>query len=619
MYKQIKLILVGVLFTTRCVLSQTGSVNEPVRYVGGEIADPTVHDGALRPVVGVENRQILRANKTHPEWSDNFGWTYNHAPNIAYWNNQFFVQYLSNPKDEHIAPEHTLLATSKDGRNWDMPKVVFPVYEALDNVEIPEGYDGYMMHQRMGFFVAPNNRLLACGFYGHTQHPFKYGGIGRVVREIYKDGSFGPIYFIRYSSYNHWDESNTSYPFYTKSKDKGFVDACNALLSDKLMTLQWIDEDSGNDNFYPSFKEYKDSVEATSYYHRKDGKVVALWKFSTAAISSDEGKTFSQPVKVPSLIMPGGKNWGQQTEDGRYAMSYNPIYTQEYRYPLIVVTSDDGIIYDNMLTVQGEVPPRRFFGRWKDFGPNYMRGIVEGNGNPPGEDMWLTYSVNKEDIWISRIPVPIKYAVDGSVNDNFNDLQTKAITDWNIYAPKWASIDIAPFPNKSDKSLRLSDSDLYDYAKATRVFQEGNKIEMEFSVFTEQESGRLEINVLDRYGNRPVRLWFSNKGNIIAMDGSNETILQKYDANKWYNIKLTINANLYGSYDVSIADQLIKENLQLSEAVKSVERVSFFTGTYRSLPNRKTPNQKEKPPLPSADEPIDVCNYYIDNVKIISE
>ena len=26
------------------------------------------------------------------------------------------------------------------------------------------------------------------------------GGIGRVVREAYKDGSYGPIYFIRYSS-----------------------------------------------------------------------------------------------------------------------------------------------------------------------------------------------------------------------------------------------------------------------------------------------------------------------------------------------------------------------------------------------------------------------------------
>lgn len=105
--------------------------------------------------------------------------------------------------------------------------------------------------------------------------------------------------------------------------------------------------------------------------------------------------------------MPGGKNWGQKTKDGRYAMSFNPIATQEYRFPLIVMSSDDGIIYDNMSLVRSEVLERRFFGRWKDFGPCYVRGIVEGDVTPPGSDMWLTYTVNKEDAWVSRVPVPI--------------------------------------------------------------------------------------------------------------------------------------------------------------------------------------------------------------------
>jgi len=622
MYNKISCVLLMILTVGSVRLqAQTGSETEPVRYIGGEVADPTVHDGKLRLAVGVENRQVLRANRTHPEKADGYGWTYNHAPNLAYWNHQFFLQYISGAVDEHVAPVHTLLVTSKDGRNWSMPKVIFPEYKAPVGVKIPEGYTGYMMHQRMGFYVAPDGRLLVCGFYGHTEHPFRNGGIGRVVREVYEDGTYGPIFFIRYSSYNNWNESNTSYPLYTKSKDTGFVNACKSLLADKLMTLQWIDEDSGNDNFYPSLGACKDSVEASSFYHRKDGKVVALWKMSKCAISSDEGVTFSHPVKVPTLIMPGGKNWGQRTKDGRYAMVYNPIATQEYRYPLIVVTGDDGILYDNMLVVHGEVPPRRFFGRWKDFGPNYTRGIEEGNGNPSGNDMWLTYSVNKEDIWVSRVPLSIKYSVTGDVNDNFNNLELNGtVPDWNIYAPQWAPVNVVAFPDTHNKSLELSDGDPYDYAKAVRVFQTGNKATLRFNILLKQnDKGLFRIDVADRYGNRPVRLWFDENGYLMALNGNVSTRLQRYIPGKWYQVELTLDANVRGTFDVAVDGKTVLQKAQLAEAVKSVERLSFCTGPYRNSPDRTTPNQKLSPPLEGADEPIEMASYYIDDVNIVSK
>lgn len=99
-----------------------------------------------------------------------------------------------------------------------------------------------------------------------------------MVREIKRDGTMGPIYFIRYSSHTKWNASNTAYPFFTDSNDKGFKEACQALLNDKLKTLQWIDEDRGLDNFY-TLKDSINTVQATSYFHRKDGKVVALWTY----------------------------------------------------------------------------------------------------------------------------------------------------------------------------------------------------------------------------------------------------------------------------------------------------------------------------------------------------
>ncbi|MCA9435073.1 MAG: hypothetical protein KC978_04770 [Candidatus Omnitrophica bacterium] len=596
--------------------AQTGSTHEPVRLVGQIGINPDVHDGGLRPPIGVHSHQTLRVNRTHPERADGYGWTYNHASNLAYWNDKFYQQYLSNPVDEHIPPGHTLIVTSENGRDWSKPEVVFPAYEAPEGVEIPEGYSGYMMHQRMGFYVAPNDRLLVLGFYGHSEDPFEEGGIGRVVREVYRDGTFGPIYFIRYSSHTDWDESNTSFPFYKTSTDKAFIEACDALLGDKLKTLQWWEEDHGLDGFY----SFGDSGSAFNYYRRLDGKIVGLWKRSLFAISEDDGRTFSKPVKVPTLIMAGGKQWGQKTEDGRYAIAYNPIEMDEHRYPLAVITSDDGIIYDDMLVVQGEVPPRKFYGRWKDFGPCYIRGIVEGNGDPPGQDLWLTYSMNKEDMWVSRVPLPIHHLWEGDVNDNFDGLEAGGeVPNWNLYDPVWAPVGVAEAPSDSGKSLRLEDRDPYDYARAVRVFEEGEEVELKLKVMAAQSvRGMLDIEVTDRYGGRPVQIRFDSDGKIKAKVGADWEELIKYSNDQWLELEIRVDATPHGSFDVSIDGEKVLADAPLAMAVKSAERLSIRTGPYRNLPNRKTDNQDPGPPLPGADEPLPSSVFYVDDVNVIT-
>jgi hypothetical protein len=310
--------------------------------------------------------------------------------------------------------------------------------------------------------------------------------------------------------------------------------------------------------------------------------------------------------------------WGQKTEDDRYAISYNPIENNEYRYPLIAISSDDGIIFDDMVLVQGEVPRRRFYGRWKDFGPCYVRGIVEGNGNPPGNDMWLTYSMNKEDMWVSRVPLPIKYKVEGDVKDDFNKLETGgAVTNWNIHSPLWCPLNIVDFPSSKNKSLLLKDKDPYDYARAIRVFEESKKAEIEVKVFPKQtENGILEVEVVDRYGNRPVRIRFDVDGNIKAENGEEEVILQPYKLDEWYTLKIEVDAQLFGSYNLSINGETKLKDAKLAVAVESVERISFRTGAYRDIPNRKTPNEIPMPPLDGADDAVELVEFYVDDLVI---
>ena len=158
---------------------------EPVRYIGTEQAD-TTHDGGLRWAVGAKSWQAFRANRAHPAQADGFGWTYNHAPMLAHWRGRFWIEYLSAPVHENQGPMHSLLMSSADGITWDSPRVVFP------QTKLPDGTPA-QMHQRMGFYTAPDGRFLVLGFYGIPTHPNDGRGVGRVVREVQTDGSFGPV------------------------------------------------------------------------------------------------------------------------------------------------------------------------------------------------------------------------------------------------------------------------------------------------------------------------------------------------------------------------------------------------------------------------------------------
>ena len=594
------------------ILAQTGSIHEPVRYVGGWVTNPHAHDGQLRPAVGVESFQVMRANRTQPEESDGFGWTYNHGPNIVYWNDRYYVQYLSNPVGEHIAPGQTLVCSSEDGRTWSDPQVVFPIYQ----LQPPDPPGTAMMHQRMGFYIAPGGRLLVLAFYGHAPNPFQAGGIGRVVREMYADGTCGPIYFIRYNTPSGWDESNTNYPLYTRSDDAGFVEACEALLNDRLMRMQWFDEE-GLDNDAFSIRARR-QPQAFNWFHRQDGTLVGLFKWSMAALSTDEGESWSNPVKCPTLQMTGAKISGRATADGRYALIYNPNMDDDHRWPLAIVTSDDGVIFDNMLCVQGEVPPRRFNGKYKDFGPQYNRCVEEGNGATPGTDLWVTYSMNKEDIWVSRIPVPVRHSVDGSVADDFDDLHAGGpVTDWNIYSPRWAPVGVVKIGDQGNQALELRDQDPYDYARAIRVFPQSRRAKIDFRLQAAQiDAGQLVIEVADRYGNRPVRFSLTDDGRAHVRNGTDQPDAAAYQTDEWLDVSVDANV-AQQTFSLSMNGKSLASDAAFAEHVQSIERISFRTGPQRTEPTLKSVTaETEDVTDPNPDIRAPLAVFRIDDVRI---
>ncbi len=190
---------------------------------------------------------------------------------------------------------------------------------------------------------------------------------------------------------------------------------------------------------------------------------MGLWKHALTSISSDNGKTWAySPLRAPGFVNSNAKIWGQRTGDGRYVTVYNP---SEFRWPLALSTSTDGLNYTNLLLVNGEISPMRYGGAYKSYGPQYVRGIEEGNGTPPDGNLWVTYSMNKEDIWVSKIPVPVSDVVTTHANEDFNILPTgKELTNWNIYSPVQATVKIEKQPDGT-KALVLRDKDKFEYAK----------------------------------------------------------------------------------------------------------------------------------------------------------
>lgn len=561
---------------------------DTVKYVGETLSNVDYHHGQLTPAVGTHNIQVFRANREFPDLAGGHGFTYNHQPFLAYWNNTFYLQFLSNPIGEHIAEGKTLLLTSKDGYDWSKPTDLFPPYLVPEGFTKPgrtdkAGKELYaIMHQRMGFYTAKNGKLLTIGYYGVAldakDDPNDGNGIGRVVREIKKDGSFGPIYFIRFNS--SFDQKLASYPFYTKSKDKAFVQACDELMADPLMMQQWVEEADRNDPIVP----YHRPIKAFAYYHLNDGRVVGLWKHALTSISNDGGKSWAYtPLRAPGFVNSNAKIWGQKTSDGRFATVYNP---SEFRWPLAISTSNDGLTYTDLLLVNGEISSMRYGGNYKSYGPQYVRGILEGNGTAPDNDMWLTYSMNKEDMWVAKVPVPVKSTVEGNVHDDFASEAVAAYKRWNIYSPLWASA------KPEGNELLLRDKDPFDYAKADRVIASSKKVEIEFTITPKQaDHGLLEIELTDDKGLAACRLIFDQDGELKNKAGYRNAGVQAYKAGEQYTIKFIADVATR-SYQLTVNGN-DKGTKLFFQPVANISKVSFRTGSVRRYPDADTPTDQD--------------------------
>jgi len=377
--------------------------DEPLHIDAPELArlNFDISTGGLPVAPGLETYTVFRADKEHPELADGLGWTYHHHPDIAAWHGRLYIGWNSCERDEDVWPARELISSSADGKTWSKPVEMFP--------------QGVSTALRMYFFRAPNGRMLVIAGLRENDTNLSVqvkGGV--VVRELRANHSLGDVFTLR----PHGKAGTNQPPLFTTSSDKDFVGACQQLLADHLFLQQqdygvlldpaqrmkWNDPANWDGD-----KELKEDAKgfgkAMCFFTRQDGALVGVAKKRWVTTSRDGGKTWDQPVRPDSFITGMGKVWGQKTSDGRYVLIYNPDLNR--RWPLAMLTSDDGITFRDPHALHGDLPPRRYAGKSKNPGASYHRGLSKWNNDGSWKDdaLWMVYSLNKEEIRVIRVPL----------------------------------------------------------------------------------------------------------------------------------------------------------------------------------------------------------------------
>jgi len=236
--------------------------------------------------------------------------------------------------------------------------------------------------------------------------------------------------------------------------------------------------------------------------------------------------------------------------------------------------------------------------------------------------LWNTYSMNKEDIWVSRTHVPVQGIVKKHVEENFKDLkQVSELELWNLHIPLWAPISIEndPFDPKN-RCLQLRDEDPYEYALADVAFPEKQKVTIRFRVNPYQVGhALLEVEVHDKQNRRALRLRFDP--HWLSMDVmKTELDPVSITTGDWYDIKLNLDCN-EKEYELILNGQLKAKGVEFAQEMDTVERLVFRTGYWRSDVRQLVLNGAPGNPglymedRPGADHKVPESVFYVDDVK----
>ena len=333
---------------------------------------------------------------------------YSHHPQIGYLDGMFYASWSNHKLGEDLPGQRVLAAFSKDGQEWGK---FFELFPSQSPVALDRKSGGRVLTALA--WVPVDGQMYAVAL---------MNGHGRLARNVSPEGELGPIF---------WLEENPPEPLLGFDVYPSATDSCFSKVAKQINGVLLRPTRLPNWGFHYDDVKLKKfgfqgrSVDGTQMcepttYRRPDGVYVRFYRDDGpsdhlyshclyASLSRDNGASWTKPVRTnfpdtPSLSFAGNLPDGCCLLIGNQAAP--PFHgKREHKHykrdPLVLSISRDGIQFDFAAAIRAGAPELRKKGPGKGVGFQYPSAAIVG------DNLWVIYSVGKEDVGISCVPLRV--------------------------------------------------------------------------------------------------------------------------------------------------------------------------------------------------------------------
>lgn len=335
--------------------------------------------------------------------------TYNMHPMVTYQGGTLFASWSNGAINEDNPGQQVLGTVSTDGGgNWAGWKVYFPSQDK--NPPEEPGSDGRVPGRVLtadGYATIGGDVYAIAEVWDWIQTDSGRGkqGWGRIARRVAPDGTLGPIFWLEPTS----PEPKPGFPSYPNAFDPAYGPIARqiiAYLADPRNTPPWDYKSQWTEDG-PSADGEQLGHPAHAYV-QPDGTWIRLWRDSGtsrlyASASHDHGRSWAPAIRT-TIPDSASKSFVGQLPDGQVYIvgsqqDAEHVASNGHRDPISVALASDGVHFDRVGVIRYGAAPARYAGAHKNPGFEYPSAIATNT------DLWVIYSVNKEDVDITKMPM----------------------------------------------------------------------------------------------------------------------------------------------------------------------------------------------------------------------
>lgn len=345
--------------------------------------------------------------------------TFSHHSHICYYKGVLFATWDNQVNDENASGQCGLFRRSTDqGTTWSDVEELFPPPDK--RIPASEAFIGTRFMTSNGFAVL-DDKLYAVTDVAEWSGPDVEGKkrvpIGRLCRTVDVNGNLGEPFWLNEVAPKPAD----GFPFFpvgalslVEKLNTYFMQPGNELQLDFSTKKPLSDDKHRLTEPVPSYsladctwvRLYRDMGHKDALTQKEKEKSKSRRNY--ASFSYDNGLTWTVPARTGIPDACARSNAGK-LPDGQVYVINNIIPMNPGglggRSMLAISLSKDGLEFDRVAIIRFIPPPLRFKGLEKTIGFQYPHSVVVEN------NLWVIYSVNKEDVQVTKIPLEELYTM----------------------------------------------------------------------------------------------------------------------------------------------------------------------------------------------------------------